>query len=319
MTAEFALIQRYFSDPDVLRPDVLLGVGDDCAVLSPPAGKQLLVSMDTLNSGVHFFADVDPFTLGHKSLAVGLSDLAAMGAEPAWATLALSLPAVDDDWLEAFAQGFAQLAQRYQVQLIGGDTTRGALSISVQVHGFAVNRGLRRSAARAGDLIYVSGTLGDAALALHQYKQSGRPQAALMQRLQQPQPRVELGLAIADFAHACIDLSDGLTADLGHILSASQLGASIHQPDLPLSAPVRRHVEQTTDWSLPLSGGDDYELCFTLPPAQQSRLEALRPELDCELTCIGRIEAHTGLRLTTLDAGTQTISPAGYQHFRESV
>jgi len=317
VSAEFALIQRYFSDLGILRSDVLLGVGDDCAVLAPPADKCLLVSVDTLNSGVHFFADVDPFTLGHKSLAVGLSDLAAMGAQPAWATLAISLPAVDDDWLKAFARGFAQLAQTYQLQLIGGDTTQGPLSISVQVHGFAANQGLRRSAARVGDLIYVSGTLGDAALALHQYKHAKEPHKASRMRLHQPQPRVELGLAIADLAHACIDISDGLAADLGHILSASHLGATINQQDLPLSEPVRRHVEQSSDWSVVLSGGDDYELCFTLPPGQQSRLEALSAKLDCELSCIGRIEAETGLRLAMPDAGIQSIESRGYQHFME--
>ncbi len=238
--SEFDLIRDYFTDVGARRTDVDLGVGDDCALLEVPAGQQLAISIDTLAAGTHFLPDCDPESLGHKSLAVGLSDLAAMGAEPAWATLALTLPDHDPGWIAAFSRGFAALAGAHGVSLVGGDTTRGPLSVTVQVHGLVpAGRAIRRSGAAPGDRVYVSGTLGDAGLALRRIL-SGEPVDPVARaRLERPTPRVALGLALRGVASAMIDVSDGLAADLGHILAASGVGAEIDLTALPLSAAVR--------------------------------------------------------------------------------
>ena len=232
MPCEFDLIRRYFAHSTESREDVPLGIGDDCALLKVPPDRWLAVSSDTLVAGRHFLPGVDPETLGHKALAVNLSDLAAMGAEPAWASLCLTLPEVDEAWVVAFMRGFSVLAARHGVQLVGGDTTRGPLSISVTIHGLAdPAHSLRRDAARPGDLVYVSGTLGDAGLALLTqqglYTRSGSLRF-LRQRLDRPEPRVELGLAAAPLAHAAIDLSDGLGGDLAHVCMASGAGAMLY-------------------------------------------------------------------------------------------
>lgn len=331
--SEFALIRTHFARLGVERGDVVLGVGDDCALLRVPPDQELAVSIDTLVAGVHFLADVDPEALGHKCLAVGLSDLAAMGAEPAWATLALTLPAEDPAWLGAFAAGFDALARAHGVALVGGDTTRGPLSITVQVHGLVpAGRAIRRSGARPGDLVCVSGTLGDAGLALRGLL-AGEPVAAFLRaRLERPTPRLALGLALRGRATAMIDISDGLLADLGHILEESgarsgalgpqSLGAEIRLADLPLSPPLRAHLDGTPyDWALPLASGDDYELCFTLPPDQLASLAALSRRLDCPLTPIGHIlagtggGAETGLICRCPDGGTWTPPRTGFNHF----
>lgn len=316
MSGEFDLISKYFKDATAARADVALGIGDDCALLEVPVGRQLAVSMDTLVCGRHFVAEVDPESLGHKALAVNLSDLAAMGAEPAWATLGLTLPGADEhwqSWLAAFMRGFAALATRHAVQLVGGDTTRGGLSITVQVHGFVEpGRALRRNGAACDDLVYVSGTLGDAGLAL--LAQQGRG-SSLISRLDRPTPRVALGRALAGFASAAIDISDGLCADLGHICDASGCAAELHVGLLPLSDDVREHVGQTGEWSAPLSSGDDYELVFTIPRAHQAVFETAALDWDVPVTRIGQTRPGTGVSVLMQD-GTELETGGGYDHFK---
>jgi len=313
--SEFELIQHFFANSGRQRADVILGVGDDCAILTVPAGKELVVSIDTLVEGVHFFKDTDPELLGHKSLAVNLSDLAAMGAKPAWATLALTLPSVDKDWLTAFCRGFSQLATAHNVQLIGGDTTKGPLNISIQAHGFVdAGAALRRDGAQWGDLVYVTGRLGDAGLAL-QGAEDGDTPATAQSRLDCPIPRLIEGLALVGLANAAIDISDGLLSDLGHICQASGVGATLYVEKLPCSQAVHDYIKVNNDWSLPLSAGDDYELCITIPPEKQMEVEQLAMNFECGLTQIGRIEAATGIRCL-LANGQQLQSPSsGYEHF----
>ena len=316
--SEFSVIKRYFSELTAQRDDVLLGIGDDCALLSCPPQQSIAVSIDTLVEGVHFFADVCPKTLGHKSLAVGLSDLAAMGAKPAWFTLALSLPDVEVEWLKSFSTGLAELAAQHNIQLVGGDTTRGPLTISIQVHGIVDSeQALKRSAAKPGDLIYVTGTLGDAGLAL-QAKLNSDQYANLSEadlnyvvaRLEQPTPRVDIGQKLLELASAAIDISDGLAADLGHILEQSGFGATIELNKLPLSETLKRLSLQKAS-KLALSSGDDYELCFTIPKQHQTKLESALGEC---CTLIGVIEEGNGLRL--LDNGEiSTMKEGGYDHF----
>ena len=317
--SEFGLIQRFFT-PSKQRPDVLLGGGDDCALLQVPPGQALAVSIDTLVEGVHFLAGTDPYAIGWKTLAVSLSDLAAMGAEPAWATLALTLPAADPEWLRGFSSGLYAVADRYHVSLVGGDTTRGPLCISLQAHGLVEpDAALRRSGARPGDLIFVTGSLGDAALALR-LRQSNRQclpskqQETLDARLDRPQPRVEVGLALRGRASAAIDISDGLRADLGHILAASGVGARIHLDDLPLSSALRACCDEAEALQYALVGGDDYELCFTVPPQRESELVERLARLPELCTCIGRIEQAPGLRLVG-DEVDSVGAGEGYRHF----
>jgi thiamine-monophosphate kinase len=317
--SEFDLIRDYFAELTPVRGDVVLGVGDDCALLSVPEGRQLAVSIDTLVEGRHFSPDADPEALGHKCLAVNLSDLAAMGAEPAWATLALTLPVADPVWLAAFARGFAALAAEHGVQLVGGDTTKGPLTISVQVHGFVPSgQALRRDGAGAGDLIYVSGTLGDAGLAL--LVEQGlyvNPEALslLRNRLHRPTPRLATGLALRGLASAAIDLSDGLGSDLKHICERSGLGATLHADRLPVSASVAEYIADSGDWALPLSAGDDYELCITVPAERQGEVEALAGQLPGGLSWVGMMEAQGGLRVVLPDGRQTDAIPSGYDHF----
>jgi thiamine-monophosphate kinase len=319
--SEFDLIARYFARSPVTRPDVALGVGDDCALLEVPPGRQLAVSIDTLVEGTHFAKGAEPRLLGHKALAVNLSDLAAMGAEPAWATLALTLPAADEDWLAAFADGFLTLAAQFGVQLVGGDTTRGPLAITVQVHGFvAPGRALRRDGARPGDLVYVTGTLGDAGLAL--LAQQGLFVGLgvvpnLRARLDSPIPRVAEGRALAGVASAAIDVSDGLAADLGHVAERSGVGATLHLDCLPVSPEVRDYVAGTGDWSVPLAAGDDYELCVTVPAARQAEIEAVGAAFGCGLTWVGTVERAPGVRCLLPDGSLLSGAPAGWDHFRD--
>lgn len=316
MTSERGLIDDFFVGLGPRRPDVALGIGDDCALLQVPTGRQLAVSIDTLVAGVHFFADCDPEAIGHKSLAVGLSDLAAMGAEPAWATLALTMPSADPSWLAGLAAGFASLAQQHGIQLVGGDTTRGPLSLSVQVHGLIPDgQAVRRAGAQTSDLVFVTGTLGDAGLALRQLSMGEQPLADLRRRLERPDPRVALGRRLRGLASAMIDLSDGLVADLGHILTASGVGAIVELHHLPLGEQVAACVAKTGDWGLPLISGDDYELCFTAPALARAAVEALADEVDCPITMIGRITAMTGLSCLLPDGQLWTNERRGYDHF----
>jgi len=325
--SEFDLIHRYFTPAAPAREDVIQGVGDDGAVLHVPIGMDLVASVDTLVSGVHFFPDVDPATLGYKALAVNLSDMAAMGAEPAWATLALTLPTVDETWLAAFSRGFFELAEHYGVQLVGGDTCRGPLSISVQIHGFIPQgAALRRAGALPGDLIYVTGTLGDAGLALQALRQHQvLPESHgpyLKGRLERPSPRVFEGLALRGIASAAIDISDGLAADVGHILAASGTGATLEMERLPVSSAfvaVAQKIALDADscWQLPLSAGDDYELCFTVPAAKQAKIEQVFARFGCGATRIGAIELQPGLRCKLASGEILTPTSTGYQHFNK--
>jgi len=314
--SEFDLIRDHFSRIGTRRPDVALGVGDDCALLRVPEGFELAVSIDTLVAGVHFFADCDPEKLGHKSLAAGLSDLAAMGAEPAWATLALTIPEANEGWLSAFSLGLARLAGDEGVALVGGDTTHGPLSVTVQVHGLVpAGKAVRRSGARAGDLVCVSGTLGDAGLALRLLEAGEAPSRFLRGRLERPTPRVRLGIALRGIATAMIDLSDGLTADLGHILEASGAGAQIRLADLPLCEEVRDRLSANADWGLPLASGDDYELCFCIPVQERHRLPALANRFDIGIRVVGQILQGHGLRCLLEDGSTWRLQRSGYDHF----
>ncbi len=315
--SEFDLIQRYFTRP---APSAELGVGDDAALLRVAAGMQLAVSTDMLVSGTHFFSDADPFLLGHKTLAVNLSDLAAMGATPRWATLALSLPQVDEAWLAAFSRGFFALAEQYGVELVGGDTTRGPLNLSVTIMGeVPAGAALRRDAARVGDDIWVSGTLGEAALALaHMQRRitlSAEVFAACATRLHQPRPRVELGLQLRGLAHSAIDVSDGLLADLGHILACSQLGAEIRLDALPMCGFLREHLAEATMSRCVLAGGDDYELCFTAPSAYRTEILQRASTLDLPVTCIGKVTAGQGCKVYGNDGSELDIKESGYDHF----
>jgi thiamine-monophosphate kinase len=287
-------------------------VGDDCALLRPDAGLELAVTTDMLVEGRHFLPGAEPRALGHKALAVNLSDLAAMGAAPRWATLALSLPAADQAWLAAFSGGFFALAERYGVELIGGDTTRGPLlTISVTALGeVPAGVALYRAGARAGDDVWVSGELGGAALAL------AHPEIAeAAQRLHQPEPRVELGERLRGLARAAIDVSDGLAGDLRHILERSRVGAVVEYERIPRPNSFARLADPVLERDCVLSGGDDYELLFTAAPERRSELEALAKELKIALTRIGRIEAGEP-KLTVLDArGKPMPYRGGFDHF----
>lgn len=313
---EFELIRTYFAAQGLAREDVLLGIGDDAAVVRVPEGTEQVVTTDMLVADRHFRADAAPEGVGHKSLAVNLSDLAAMGARPAWFTLALALPAADADWLTGFCHGLFRLAHRYRVQLIGGDTVRGPLTIAIQAHGFVpAGQALRRAGARPGDRIYVTGALGDAGLALMDaVALSPAERSRVRERLDYPQPRVEAGEALRGLASSCIDVSDGLLADLGHVLEASRVGARIELAHLPLSAIYRGRLG-AIGWEPALAAGDDYELCFTMPPGRETALAERRERLQCEVTCIGEVEDEPGLRV--LDPQGRAYAPArrGYDHF----
>ncbi len=306
--AEFDLIRRYFEHPP-RRANNRLGVGDDCALLSIPAGYQLAMTTDTMVENVHFFADVEPEALGHKLLAVNLSDLAAMGAEPLAVTLALTLPKVDESWLQAFSRGFLALADEFNVDLMGGDTTSGPLTLTVQAMGLLPEgAALLRSGARPGDLIYVTGPLGNAGLGLkiRQDYVCDNPSVAL-ERFDRPSPRIAEGMALRGIASACIDISDGLASDLGHILEKNAVGATLYWEHLPLSGEVQQYIAASGDWLMPLTAGDDYELCFTVPVAQADQLPA-----GCH--CVGVIESESGLRIDR-EGRVQPMEAKGYEHF----
>ena len=317
--SEFSLIQRYFEQLSTQRKDVLLGIGDDCALLQCPAGQVIAVSIDTLVENIHFFADVDPEHLGYKSLAVGLSDLAAMGAQPAWFTLALTLPDANEIWLKGFSQGLAKLAKKHNIQLVGGDTTRGPLTISIQVHGFVPpEKALRRSGAQIGDMIYVTGTLGDAGAALQLQLQKWNNVALnvedksyLRQRLEQPSPRLEIGQQLAGLASTAIDISDGLLADLGHILEKSGVGARLDLAKLPLSLALSK-VDRKTAEGFALQSGDDYELCFTVPPQYSSEIEQRFKD---QCTLIGTITDDDGIYFIDDNDALIALKGTGYDHF----
>jgi thiamine-monophosphate kinase len=312
---EFDLIARIRARC-AMRPGVLLGIGDDAALLAPPPGMALAVAMDTLNAGVHFPDDTAPADIGWKALAVNLSDLAAMGAEPAWCTLSLSLPAADAAWIDAFLDGFLALADAHGVALVGGDTTRGPLSVCVTAHGFVdAESALRRCGACAGDDAWASGTLGDAAGALAQLQAGTRVDPALRARLDRPAPRIALGRALRGIASACIDVSDGLLADLGHVCTASGIGVRVELAALPASAALRSAFGEAPRRGLQAGGGDDYELCFTAPEAMRSKVENAAREAGVEVARIGRVVAGEGVVVFDADGKPWTPPRKGYAHF----
>lgn len=317
MASEFELIERHLAHLTPLGEHVRRGIGDDCAVVTVPAGHELAVSIDTLNAGVHFPADTAPEDVGWKALACGLSDLAAAGAAPAWCTLALTLTAAEEDWLAAFAAGFGALAARHGVTLAGGDTTRGpGLAATVQVAGLVPEgAALTRAGACVGDVVCVSGTPGEAAAGLAQAL-AGTPGAdpALRARLDRPLPRVALGQALRGRASACIDVSDGLAADAAHIAAASGVGIVLDAGALPVSPALAAagSAAEAREWLL--HGGDDYELCFTLPPAIAADA-AWQRALDVAVTPIGRVDTGPGVRLRTDDGDERALEVRGYRHF----
>ena len=317
MPSEFDLIRRYFTRK---TPSARLGVGDDAALVKVRAGMELVISTDMLVAGTHFLHDADPVLLGRKALAVNVSDLAAMGATPRWATLSIALPKIDERWLAGFARGMFAEAKRYGVELIGGDTTRGPLNMSITIFGEApAGRALRRDGARQGDDIWVSGTLGDAALGLAALRKhialSARERKACVARLDAPTPRVALGQALLGVAHAAIDVSDGFLADLGHILERSRKGAQVEFDALPRSTALRRHEASALARRCLVAGGDDYELCFCAPAKARSRVEAIGRRIRLRLTRVGRIEARKGLRLMDGNGKPMRIAASGYDHF----
>lgn len=314
--SEFALIDALRARMDVVRRDVALGIGDDAALLEPVAGQQLVACTDTLVAGVHFLQQTAPADLGWKSLAVNLSDLAAMGAEPAWALLALTLPQDDADFVAGFADGFAALARAHGVALVGGDTTQGPLSITVTALGWVpAGEGLTRSGAQAGDAVCVTGTLGDAAAALALLRDGTAVSDALLVRMHRPTPRVSAGLALRGRAHACIDVSDGLVADLGHVCTSSGVGAELAADALPCSAALRATFDASTRRGFGLTGGDDYELCFTAAEQQVAKIQADLGTLGVPVTRIGRIVAGAGVRVTDAHGRAVAVLHAGWEHF----
>ena len=317
MLSEFDLIAKYFTRP---TPKVSLGIGDDCALMTPEPGMQVAISCDMLVSGTHFFADADPKMLGHKSLAVNLSDLAAMGAKPIACTMALSLPKPDEPWLKAFAEGFFALADAHGCELIGGDTTRGPLNICVTVFGeVPMGQALRRDAAQVGDDVWVSGTLGDARLGLAGYLKEmsldDKTHLNAASRLHLPTPRVALGIALRGIAHAAIDISDGLIGDLGHILKRSGKGATLEVDALP-AGPMLMQQPTEVRRRFALAGGDDYELCFTAPASQRAAVEAAGKSAGVPVKRVGQIESGTGVRLVDAHGAPVQIQSASFDHFK---
>ena len=325
MPSEFNLIQQYFTRP---TPQADLGVGDDAALVRVSEGNQLAISTDMSVAGTHFFADSAAYDIGWKSLAVNISDMAAMGALAKWATLAIALPEVSEPWLTEFSRGFFACADAFNVDLIGGDTTRGPLNISVTIMGeVPTGKALRRDGAQIGDDIWVSGTLGDAALALAILQQRYQidpnwPEDELakwLPNLHRPQPRAALGLALRDIATSCIDISDGLLADLGHILKASNCGAEIFLEQLPVSLYNLNHLHEPTIQQCALAGGDDYELCFTAPTNRRDTIKKISEKQNLLLTCIGKTRMAIGSDIGGLQTMYQnkplTLLKQGFNHF----
>jgi len=317
---EFELIAECFSQAGRSRADVIIGVGDDGAVLQVRDGFDLVVTTDTMVEGVHFFPDVDPRALGHKLVAVNVSDLAAMGAEPSWLSLAITLPKVDPVWLQAFAEGLSETADYYNCQLVGGDTTRGPLTLTVIAKGLVPKgKALTRAGAKVGDYLYVTGTLGDAALGLklvqNQVEVSKKHRAHILQRFHYPTARVALGQALRTIASSAMDISDGLCGDLPHILQRSKVGAIVDVSKIPMSQALKDSCDWQSALQCALSGGEDYELLFTVPENKRGVLEVLLSPYGVPVTCIGRITGLAGkLELKQGDLPF-AYQHQGYQHF----
>lgn len=316
MRSEFDLIAKYFTKP---TPNADLGVGDDAALIRVSAGNQLAISTDMSVVGTHFYADCPPADIGWKSLAVNVSDMAAMGAQPKWMTLAIALPEQNPEWLSAFAEGFFACAQEFGVELIGGDTTRGSLNIAVQIMGeVPTGKALLRSGALIGDDVWVSGFLGSAALGLaqlqHKIELPADVASICLSALHHPQPRLALGQALLGVANSCIDVSDGLAGDLGHILRASGVSAELDLLALPCIPFVSTALDLPMMQQFVLAGGDDYELCFTAPAEQSAHIQSISDSLGLPLTRIGHIASGTGLNVMYQNK-TLSLKAEGYDHF----
>jgi thiamine-monophosphate kinase len=307
---EFELIQNYFNWP-LSDPDIELGIGDDAAIFNLDSGYQLVTTTDTLSEGVHFFKNDSPEDIAYKSLAVNLSDIAAMGATAKCFTLAITLPKLDEIWLKQFSESLKQTSEKYNVSLIGGDTTRGPLNITITMMGVVeTSKAIKRSGARNSDNIYVSGEIGDAALCLKKINAGERPHKAELIKLNRPIPRIELGSALKGIANSCIDISDGLEQDLSHIIKASKVGAMVDIQELPLSQSMIKYIENNNDWALPLCGGDDYELCFTAPENFNSEIINIAEFCKIKITKIGVINDSKDLKIKGYDGQGHS-----YQHF----
>ncbi|OUR60296.1 thiamine-phosphate kinase [Colwellia sp. 39_35_sub15_T18] len=316
---EFELIKHFFTEQTVKRKDVLLGIGDDCAVIASTEKQNIVVTTDTLVAGVHFPIDTPARAIGHKAVAVNLSDIAAMGAKPSWLSLAITMPDVNDVWLGEFCTGVFDLCEYYNVELIGGDTTQGPLSITITAQGLTPeNSYLSRAGAKTGDWLYVTGDIGDAALALQQINQNVSVESefidAIRKKLDYPKPRVLAGQALREYASAAIDISDGLIADLGHICQASNVGANIVLDAIPLSNIMRDTLLLEDAINLALTGGDDYELLFTVSEDNKVGMETALSHAGTPVTCIGQINASQTIS-TTLNNKPVPITNAGFEHF----
>lgn len=315
---EFSLINNYFKSISYHRDDVILGIGDDAACLHVPEGMQLLVSCDTLVAEVHFLSSWNAYDIACKAVMVNISDIAAMGGTPCWLTLALTLPSFDEQWLQQFSQGLHDSLDQYQIALVGGDTTRGPLSMTLTIHGLVPEgQSVRRNGAAPGDKIYISGPLGAAALAvagLNQQMVSEPDRAPLMEKLLHPEPRVDLGYQLRTFATASIDISDGLSADLNHICIASHVGACITLDSIPIH-PLVKKTQGKNALDFALSGGDDYELCFTVAPKNEEQLLCSLAKAGLSCYSIGVIEDQPGLRAITWNGQVVPLEPRGYSHF----
>lgn len=318
---EFSLIDEYFAHRSAQRGDVTIGIGDDGAVVQPLPDHELVIVTDTLVEGVHFDKTTPPRAIGHKCVAVNLSDIAAMGGQPCWVSLALTLPQADEDWLQEFSGGLNEICDYYDCQLIGGDTTRGPLTITVTVHGqLPSGSAISRSAAKAGDWIYVSGSLGDAGLGLRvtqdKVNTAGRHLQHVIERLHYPSPRVALGQSLRGVASSCIDVSDGLLADLGHLMQQAGTVAQIELEKLPLSLALTETLNGDDALSMALTAGDDYELCFTVPEEHRGRMETLTSHLKTRPVCIGRIVRSDKAGAIQLSYyGDEWSLPSNYQGF----
>ena len=319
--SEFDVIKKYFTFSDS-RDDVILPVGDDCACVSVPENKQLLITTDTLISGVHFPENTSPEDIAYKSLMVNLSDLAAMGATPTWVTLAISLPEINETWLQTFSNQFSAVLSKFNISLIGGDTTKGALSITIQAMGVCDQKKiLRRDQAEPGDKIFVTGYIGDASVGLQAVlnQLADKNLLSCVNRLNRPEARVNFAEELTLYSKCAIDISDGLVADLGHIISASDCGADIKLADIPLSSSTRHYFDfyhkSIIDWPMVLTQGDDYELCFTVNNNKESAVSALAKKHQLKVTCIGEVTASNELVFTDVNNEIINFSSTGFKHF----
>ncbi len=318
--SEFELIKKYFQDLTDEDSTVSCGIGDDAAIIQIPQDMEVVLSIDTLLEGTHFLAETIPSDIAYKALAVNLSDMAAMGALPKWVLLSLSLPESDEDWLKEFASGFIALAKQHSINLVGGDMSRGPLSITIQIQGLVpTGTALKRGGARENDLIYVTGSLGDAGVGLDIIQNKllidNEYRKFFLNNLNRPEINVEAGLGIRGIASSAIDISDGLIADLGHIIEASYIGAEIEMDKIPLSEAMQECIERKTAWDYALTSGDDYKLCFTASATRHEAVVSTFNKINIPVSCIGRVTRGTGLQLKTPEGNFFEPSRKSYEHF----